>query len=280
MKPSNQAIERNGVPNSQDGERRGDNPQGEMSERSTWLMQLSDTSRDDVIICLPYAGMGSSVFGGWRNSVLESADIYAVQLPGRDGRLREPPINHADPLVGQLADAIITSPLADRPITLLGCSFGAILAFELARRLRERGKPIQRLVAAACRPPHNLGVTESVALLEDKEMVHKLQHWYGAIPPEVANNPTMLELVLPAIRGDMQVYETYPYRDEEPLDCPIIAVGGSEDRIVDLNHLNAWRKETSAKFLCRQFAGDHFFMKKQFSPVLRFIDRQIRSTAK
>jgi surfactin synthase thioesterase subunit len=253
-------------------------PSKQQGTNADWLLQLTDSQNDHVIVCFPYAGMGNAVFGGWRNSVLQSASIIAVQLPGRDGRLRETPIENADEIVEQVIAAMSASGLMDRRITLLGCSFGSILAFELARQLRGRGKQIERLIAAACRPPHSLGVTDAVSVdfVDDVEMVDKLQKWYGAIPPGVIDNPDMLKLVLPAIRADMRVYETYPYRDEEPLSCPITALGGSEDRVVNLNDSNGWRKETTGKFVCRQFAGDHFFLKHQFTAPLKLIERQIR----
>lgn len=97
------------------------------------------------------------------------------------------------------------------------------------------------------------------------------------IPKGVAENQAVLELVLPAIRADMQVYETHVYHEAPLLTCPIVAVGGADDRIVTLNDLNGWRKETTGKFTCRQFAGDHFFMKTQPAPVLRLIGQKMRN---
>lgn len=242
-----------------------------------WLSQLSRGTSEQAIICLPYAGTGQAIFGGWRKAEFEAADLYAAQLPARDGRIREPGIDNATELVQALADAIADSPLRDRPLTLLGCSFGGVVAFELAKELRHRSIQIRGLVVAACRAPQALDVTEPVANLPDEEMVQKLFLWYGAIPAEIVNNEEMLKLVLPAIRADMQVYEGYNYEESEPLACPIISIGGTEDRIVNLNHLTGWQRQTTAKFTCRQFAGDHFFMKTQFKPVLRFLQRQLGS---
>ncbi|TWT65368.1 thioesterase II family protein [Allorhodopirellula solitaria] len=244
---------------------------------SPWFTQLTESGQQHVVICLPYAGMGSAVFGGWSALHFDAADLFAAQLPGRDGRLKEAPIDNIEELVDQLADAVIEGPFADRPLTLLGCSFGGLIAFELARRLRAQGRDIEQLIVAACRPPNALGVTEPVASLPDEEMVNKLRYWYGAIPKEIAENPAMLELVLPAIRADMRVYETHVYREEQPLQCPITAIGGADDRIVKLNELNGWRKETTGKFTCRQFAGDHFFMKSHPAPVLRLMQQRLRS---
>ena len=241
-----------------------------------WFQKVSGDHQQASLLCLPYAGTGSATFGRWRNQVSDDIDLYAAQLPGRDGRLDETPIDEMPVLVEQLTEAILSSDLVDRPVSLLGCSVGAVMAFELSRSLRRHGINIHRLFVAACRPPHSLRATEPVSSLPDDQMVQKLVNWYNAIPADILQNEGMLELLLPTIRADMKLYETYQYQSDEPLGCPITAIGGTDDRIVSVTDLSQWRSETTEQFRHRQFAGDHFFMKSDFGPALKFVCRQLQ----
>lgn len=227
------------------------------------------------MICFPYAGTGNAIFASWRSSQFEAAEIWATQLPGRDARRSEPALESAEELADRVFEALEKHPLYQRPLVLFGCSFGGLVAFEVARRLRQAGKPIEALAVAACRAPQALDVTDPVTHLPDDEMVKKLQHWYRAIPPEVVQNKSMLELTLPTLRADMKLYETYQYHPQPALDCPLYALGSTDDTVVDLNRLNLWKQQTTAKFISRQFAGDHFFMKTSPGPVLKFLQRRL-----
>ena len=240
-----------------------------------FFRQITTVNTEPVVLCLPYAGTGSAIFSGWRDHPLRSAEIVVVQLPGRDSRLSEPAVNEMDTLVNQIADAVLAGELADRPLSILGCSFGAVVGFELARELDRRQKPIDHLIAAASRAPHNTRVTEPIASLSDDEMVMRLRHWYGALPAEIAENQSMLDTLLPTIRADMQLYETYEHQEAPALPCPITAIGGADDPIVTIGDLTKWKELTSGKFASRQFAGDHFFMRSDFKAPLRLIDRKL-----
>lgn len=227
----------------------------------------------------PYAGTGAAVFASWRDTGFDAVDVYAAMLPGRDGLLRQTPLDSIDVLAERSADGIAeivaTQPGEKRPLILVGCSFGGIVAFETAHRLTQRGITVDALMVAACRPPHAIEVTEPVTDLPDEEMVMKLKIWYGAIPDELIRNPEMLKLLLPAIRGDMRAYETYQYTERTPLDCPLMAVGGGDDKIISNRHLSDWRRHTRGRFTTRTFAGDHFFMRTDPRGALKLIQRRL-----
>jgi len=69
----------------------------------------------------------------------------------------------------------------------------------------------------------------------------------------VLDNPTLLQLILPALREDAAIYRNYIYAEEPPLDCPIRAYGGAEDPNVHRQHLEGWAAETTASFAVRYF---------------------------
>ena len=248
---------------------------GLSADHPEWFIQVVEAKRSFAMVCFPYAGAGNAVFSQWKSTGFDAAEVWATQLPGRDARLREPPIESAEEMADRIFDALKTQPLYRQPVALFGCSFGGVLAFEVARRMRDDGKPVEALAVAACRAPQALDVTKPVAHLPDDEMVEKLQHWYRAIPPEVVANQSMLELMLPTLRADMKVYETYQYDPQPPLECPLYAFGSTDDTVVDLNRLNAWNQQTTGKFIARQFSGDHFFMKSNPGPVLKFLQRRL-----
>jgi medium-chain acyl-[acyl-carrier-protein] hydrolase len=76
----------------------------------------------------------------------------------------------------------------------------------------------------------------------------------------VRANQELLQLLLPAMRADMQLIETYDYMDEPPLSTDVIALGGADDRAVTATALADWRKQTSQPFTNRLWPGGHFFL--------------------
>jgi surfactin synthase thioesterase subunit len=211
------------------------------------------------LLCLPYAGGGSAVYHRWRSAVPNGVDLVPLSLPGHDGRLHEPPCTDIPTLAAILADDVCV--VLDRPYAVLGYSVGAWLAFELSRELRRRGDRLPTLlIAAASSPPHARIPEAPVYLLPDEELVATVERRYGGIPPTVRDSPELLQLLLPALRADLQMGETYAYQEEPPLETPIFALGGTEDAAVSAARLGEWRRHTSGEFSMRLFPGGHFFL--------------------
>lgn len=221
----------------------------------------TDLSADPVLrlFALPYAGGGAAGFFRWRLAMPSGVEVVPIQLPGREARFDEPPIGDLHRLVAEIADAVV--PLTDRRFVLLGHSMGAWLAFELARELRRRGERLPCLLIAAASPaPHRPKVAEPMHQLPDDEFVAEMTRRFDGIPPAVRANAEFLGLLLPAMRADMELLETYAYSDEPPLATEILAIGGAEDRSVSATALADWRRHTSLRFANRLLPGGHFFL--------------------
>lgn len=190
-----------------------------------------------------------------------SVDLLPMALPGHDGRLNEPPATDLRILANTLREELSRFAL-DRPFVLLGHSMGALLAFELARSLREHDHtPPQLLILSGCRPPHAIRTPKSpIHGLPDRELLAALQDRYGGIPTVVRDNPEIWKVLLPALRADFQMIETYTYVEEPPLDVPMLVLGGTEDPVVSAAQLMEWRQYTTRDFSVRQFPGGHFFL--------------------
>ena len=83
--------------------------------------------------------------------------------------------------------------------------------------------------------------------------------------------PELVDMVLPILRADFTMYETYTYSQDEPFNCPITAFGGSDDPMAHPYEIDAWGEQTTAPFTSHFFSGDHFFIQPNQSEVQQII---------
>lgn len=227
------------------------------------------------LFCFPYAGGGAQVFRRWQEAFPpdKQVQVYAAQYPGRASRLREPPIKDCRAMVEALAPFIL--PLTERPFAFFGHSMGAIVAFELARLLRRRhGREPVRLFVSGRRAPQVPSQEPPTYELPDAEFVEELRRLNGT-PQEVLEHPELMQLMLPIIRADFTLTQSYVYEPEPPLDCPITVFGGTDDADVSREHLSAWCEHTTAPCALQMFAGDHFFLNVARDDLVRAITREL-----
>lgn len=195
----------------------------------------------------------------WKGGLLPEVQLAALQAPGHGSRLDEPAHHSIDEILCEVVPKF--SGIGNRRFAFYGHSLGAVIAFELARRLRKAGLPQPcHLFVGAARPPQLGPTLPGLHRLDEQEFLEELQARYGGIPTEILNNPEVLSIFLPALRADFTVYETYKYEPEPPLDCPISAFAGMQDRLVPAQIMTGWEAHTAAGFNLRRLRGDHFFL--------------------
>jgi medium-chain acyl-[acyl-carrier-protein] hydrolase len=221
------------------------------------------------LFCFPYAGGGAGIYRGWGGILPRQVEVCAAQLPGRGTRMSEPAVTDLGALVGALADALENK--LDRPIALFGHSMGALICFELARHLRERGGPQPVCLFVSGRRAPQLPSTQRVIHdLPEPEFIEELRRLQGT-PPEVLEHPELMQLLSPLLRADFSLSETYAHAPGPPLDCPISAFGGLQDEEVGREELEGWKEQTTGRFKLRMMPGNHFFLNDGQQPLLRSI---------
>lgn len=227
------------------------------TDRRPWLV----TCRPGTglrLIGFPYAGGGPSLFRTWPGELLQDIELCAVHLPGREARMKEPPMGNLRQVVPELVEAI--EPLCDRPVALFGHSIGGLLAFECARELRRRfGISPVHLFVSGC-PAPQIRDQDRLCDLPDEEFLERMRRFNGT-PRDILDHTEMMELMLPTLRADFALRDTYVYEDEPPLNCPISAFGGMADEAVGTEHLERWKVHTAEGFQLWLFQGDHFFIR-------------------
>jgi surfactin synthase thioesterase subunit/glycosyltransferase involved in cell wall biosynthesis len=214
---------------------------------ASWFAGI-EKSPPERLFWFPHAGGGTS-------SVPARDGIVAVRLPGREARIAEAPFERMASLIDALAAAI--EPYLDRPFAFFGHSMGAVVAFELARELRRRSRPLPRgLIASAARAPQFRRGHVPPPAPSREEFIEQLRQ-LGGLP---SDDPALLRAALPALEADAALYRHYVYAEGEPFTFPIRAWGGIDDPNIGCEHLEGWGEQTTGAFRVRTFAGGHFYL--------------------
>ncbi|QKG19894.1 thioesterase II family protein [Actinomadura verrucosospora] len=238
-----------------------------MHGHGTTLIDLTPGRAGRVtLLCLPYAGGGTSAFHGWGDVLPDDVRVVAARLPGRESRLTEPPLRDVRAVVAALAAE--AGRLAAGPYAVFGHSMGALIGYELVRALRAAGRPEPEcLVVSGHSAPQCSGTVRRLHRLPDDELVAALRD-YGGTPEALLSSPELMDLFLPTLRADFAVAETYAHTPGPPLSCPMAVFGGERDAEVAPPALRAWAELTAGGCDLRVFPGGHFFVFENRDRVL------------
>ncbi|HXA52092.1 MAG TPA: thioesterase domain-containing protein, partial [Candidatus Acidoferrum sp.] len=217
---------------------------------ASWFPGI-EVAAAERLFWFPHAGGGSS-------AAIAREGVVAVRLPGREARIAEAPFERMASLIPALADAI--DPYLDRPFAFFGHSMGAVVAFELARELRRRSRPLPRgLIASGARAPQFRRGHVPPPAPSREEFIEQL-HRLGGLP---SDDPALLRAALPALEADAALYRHYVYAEGEPFAFPIRAWGGVDDPNIHREHLEGWCEQTAGGFGVRAFPGGHFYLNER-----------------
>ncbi len=219
------------------------------------------------LFCFPYAGGSASAFRSWSSYLPASIEVCAIQPPGRGNLWKEPPYTRLDELVRTLVEVL--PPYLDLPFAFFGYSVGALVSFELARQLAKQYAlhPVH-LFVASCRAPQLVRSDVSIHDLPGDAFLEGLRHFKG-ISEHILQDAATMDFLLPTLRADFALYETYRYVRNPTLDCPLSVYGGLQDAQVSRSDLKPWQDVANGRFALQMFPGDHFFLRSARDPLLQ-----------
>jgi surfactin synthase thioesterase subunit len=227
-----------------------------------------------TLFCLPHAGAGLGAFHGWQDFLSPHIAMVPVQYPGRDRRSAEP----VETSIKKLAERLVR-PVLERtggqPYAIFGHSMGAVVGYELAVRLTVLQAPPEHLLVSGQAAPH-VCRPGGVHDMPDAELVAHLAALQGTAPDVLANS-SLLEVLLPIIRGDFQACETYEFGDAVSGDPPMLAtditvLSGTDDPTVPVGELGRWGDLSTGRLDVQVSPGGHFFLFDQLPSVLGTIN--------
>ncbi len=245
------------------------------SERSRWIRNFhpAPTARTRLV-CFPHAGGSASYFFPLAKALSPEFDVHVVQYPGRQDRRGEPLVDNIDDMADRAFAAV--EPLTDAPFALFGHSMGAVLAFEVARRLETLvGRRPVLVFASGSRAPSRYEDEQDGK--DDAGLVGVMRD-LGGTDPRVLNDPEMLATFLPAFRNDYRALQAYQRGTEVGIDAPIVVMAASDDAKISLDDARAWHEHTSGGGEVHTFEGGHFYLETQPERVIEVIAQTLRAT--
>ncbi|MGW0205987.1 thioesterase II family protein [Streptomyces sp. NPDC003233] len=226
-----------------------------MSPKS-WLRSFhtgpDPSTRPVRLVCFPHAGGSAGYFVPLSAQLVGVAQVLAVQYPGRQDRWHEPAIDDLHELAEHLV-AVLESVRREGPLALFGHSMGALVAYEVARRLEPA-----RLYVSAC-PAPSRGVEATKEIRDDAGLLGDLRA-LGGTDPGLLADPEMLGLLLPALRADYHAVRTYQWRPGSEPYCPLRVLTGSRDARTPPHAVRDWKRHTTGECRFHEYEGGHFYL--------------------
>lgn len=243
-----------------------------MTPPSAWLAcRLKRPDAPVRLFCFPHSGGSVGEYVRWADH-LPDVEIWGVQLPGRGSRAEEAPFTR----MRELVDALVGAVDFGTSFAFFGHSLGAYVAFETARRLRDLGRPPPATLFLSAAPAPQLprrGIPASH--LDEDGLLTALEPTYGELAVELREDAELRELILPGLRADLLLVESYRYEAGAPLDREMVITGGARDDLTR-EELDAWRAHTTGPFSLHLLPGGHFYPREHKDTLLRLIGEALR----
>lgn len=248
---------------------------------------MSQTSPDDLwcrryrparnaaarLVCLPHAGGSATYFLPVAAALSPGTDVVAIQYPGRQDRRNEPAIDNMSVLADMLHAILRRQP--EMPTILFGHSMGAILGFEVTRRLEAEQQGPMRLIVSGRRGPATYR-NETVHLRDDDGILAEVRKMSGTAS-SVLGDDEIMRAALPPLRADYRATETYTCPPEVTVNCPITALTGDNDPKTTLDETQAWARHTTGAFDLHVYTGGHFFLTDHAEEIIKLIAQHLRA---
>lgn len=227
------------------------------------------------LYCLPYAGGSSAIYSQWKNFLTPNVVLKPVELSGRGRRFDEPMYLHIDNAVDDILN-IIRKEISTTPYALFGHSMGAIMAYELARKIKQEQlpEPLQIFISGRGAPniPKERKVYSQMLIDEFRKEVLNL----GGTPKEFFEHPELLELFLPVLKNDFRLVETYCFiKENEVLETTLTILLGKDDEITR-EEGDGWKMLTNKKCNIHYFDGGHFFINEKTEEIVAILNKDLK----
>ncbi|MFF3005507.1 thioesterase II family protein [Kitasatospora sp. NPDC057940] len=229
------------------------------------------------LVCLPHAGGSAGFYRPWANHLSAAVELQLVQYPGREERIEDPFVQDAATLVAQLTQALLETDRPGVETVVFGHSMGALLAYETVQSLHAQGLPVARLVLSGYPPPQApagsgdgpAGRAPARPRGDDELLATVAGH--GGTQMSIFDDPDIREMVLPILRNDYLLIDSYRPTALRPVDCGVVVLTGDSDVTVSVERARGWEALAGKEFAFHVLPGGHFYLTAQRARVISLL---------
>lgn len=243
---------------------------------------LIDGRREDpvatLLVCFPHAGGNAVDYHTVEPSLDDQLRVVAYQPPGRTIRHSDLPPPDLGWILDELAEPLATLT-EERDVVFLGHSFGGLIAFEAAHRLREMGRKLPRLlIASASLPPSCIEAASAQwdypATCTSGELFDYLVAT-GGVPSELVEHRNAFLPMMPSLQAEYEVLRSYKLADRPALSLPIVTIAGDRDQLVSANAMEHWKDLFAEVRACHSIDAGHFYFRTHKDEFARIISTSV-----
>ncbi len=231
-----------------------------MSQTDKWFISAGNAGPSPArIFCFPHAGGSPRTFVDWQAELGPRAQILGVCRPGKEHRGSEPSPTVFEFIDGAIAAIAELTESDARPFYLFGHSLGAVVAFEVCRKLA--GRPgLRHLIASGCSAPRLLPSqrVRDIAKLSGIEFAEAVG-FFGGLPADVLADEEVRDLLLPGVIADFRLAAGYRYRPGPRVRVPASLIVGRDDPHVGAEQIAPWSEEFTWPPELHLVEGGHFY---------------------
>lgn len=227
------------------------------------------------LVCFAWCGAGASVYRRLALSLPQAIELQAVQLPGREERFAEPKLLRMEQIIADVLPDIVAFN-DGVPLVFFGHSMGALVAYEMALALKAktRREPALVIVSGHGSPDTRDHCKEQWHTACEDEFIANIAR-LGGTPAAILADRAAMRTLIPALKSDYEVLETWVRQPGTPLSCPLVACAGDQDNEVCPATLQSWQHFTTGRFTGKWFSGDHFYLCAQPRLLTRALEHWI-----
>ncbi|MDR2713228.1 MAG: hypothetical protein LBB91_08985, partial [Clostridiales bacterium] len=222
------------------------------------------------LVCISYAGAGPSVFNGWADYLPSNFNLFCPGLAGKDKRFNEPAFKNINDSVNDITNSIINNCELNKRTIIFGHSLGAILSYEVARKLEKEYSSEQFHIVVCGSPGPTIKRKGKASGLSDEDFCKEVEQIAGYRHPSF-ENPLLRELLLPSLRADVLMHESYNHVWTEKTNISITCMFGNQDHVVSRDEALAWQDVTAGPLNVVVFDGGHMFWVESVGSIINKI---------
>ncbi|MER5463032.1 alpha/beta fold hydrolase [Streptomyces sp. NPDC002668] len=177
----------------------------------------------------------------------------------------------------RIADVLV--PLSDRPLALFGHSMGALICYELAHVMRQRGLPDPVWLGVSAHGGPRQCTSRCGRARPTSTDLRTMVGELGGLQAGILGNDALWAIIEPTLRSDIDMIASWiPEKSRLRLRTPITAFCGESDAMAGPEAVRAWDAYTEEFMGVRTHVGGHFYFRNSVEALVGQIvsDVQLR----